>query len=207
MSYNNNVPQSGQTLGNTRIPINTNFFVIDRAFKVNHVAFSTSDEGKHKFLQMPEQGSAPSTAINEGGLYTKVGTNPAETNLFFRAENSGGGGGFEYQLTHVINVSTARFGNNTNYVVGPPSINGGWTFLPGGLILQYGKLTFVSQNGTVTFPIAFNSAPFCVQVSLERSSGNQSITVGDAPGPSTTGFNYLSSSSGSAFVHWLAIGN
>ena len=90
MTYNNNVPQSGQTLGNTRSPINTNFSLIASVEAVNHVAFNSSGAGKHKFLQMPEQGVAPSgaptTAVNEGGLVALEYN--ANTELAWIPENS-----------------------------------------------------------------------------------------------------------------------
>ncbi len=142
MTYTANVPQSGQTLGFTRPIINSNFNRIFTVFQNNHVAFNESGEGKHKFLQMPEQSAAPTTLPDEGGLYTKVGTNPSETNLFFRAENSSGGppGGYEYQLTKVISAQTALFATNGAYGTPPATFTqtGGWTFLPGNLLLQYG---------------------------------------------------------------------
>ena len=139
MSYTPSVPNSGDSLGSTRVAINTNFQQIDAVNSINHEAFNTADKGKHKFLQMPEQSSAPTTAADEGGLYTKVATNPAETNLFFRGESDGK----EYQLTRSDQANNLTFGDDTNYDVGPPSLNGGWTFLPGGLILpvSYTHLT------------------------------------------------------------------
>lgn len=54
----------------------------------NHVAFNDADEGKHKFLQMPVQASAPTTAASEGGLYVKDdGSGVAQ--LYFREESNG----------------------------------------------------------------------------------------------------------------------
>lgn len=96
MPYTDNVPQSGQTLGTTQPLIQSNFSIITTAQSVNHVAYDDADQGKHKFLQMPEQGSAPTTAANEGALYTKVDTGtPATTQLFYRNESAG----TEQQLT------------------------------------------------------------------------------------------------------------
>lgn len=72
MPYNNNVPPaSGGTLSGTRDPIRNNFTQIQTVSNVNHVDYDDADQGKHKFLQMPTQGSAPTTAATEGGLYVK----------------------------------------------------------------------------------------------------------------------------------------
>ena len=212
MSYSLNVPQSGQTLGNTQGPILTNFAVLNTSNNVNHEAFNSANQGKHKFLQMPEQAGSigqvvpplpPTTAANEGGLYTKVGTNPAETNLVFRAESDG----FEYQMTHVIAASTATFSTNTAYVA---NHTGGWTFLPGGLIMQYGRRSSVSgsSSGAITFPIPFPSgnAPFSITATLERTSGRP-VSIDSAVVITSTGFSYRLDSTGSVAIQWIAIGN
>lgn len=211
MTYTSDIPApSGDTLGGTRDRIRTNFQQIATVAAVNHIAFNASGQGKHKFLQMPEQPGSigqvgaplpPTTAADEGGLYTKVGINPAETNLVFRAESDG----FEYQLTKVIAASTGRFGNNTVAYVA--NNNGGWTFLPGGLLLQYGRRTSPGSSGTVTFPVAFPSgnAPFSIVVTNERNSA-RSANI-DNSAISATSFDYFMETSGSVALNWIAIGN
>lgn len=202
MTYSADLPVSGDTLGGTRDRIRTNFQVIDTTLAVNHVAFGgAAGEGKHKFLQMPEQGSAPSTAVNEGGFYTKVGTNPAETNIFFRGENSG----FEYQLTKAIAASTGRFGSASS------TAPNGWTFLPGNLILQWGSVTNPGTSGTVTFAtsnINFPTGIIQVQCQLyHASSADESVTVRQDSLPSTTEFKYrTTSSSANTILKWYALG-
>ena len=128
MSYNNNVPQAGQTLGNTRQPINTNFALIDTVEAVNHVGFNLTGAGKHKFLQMPDQASAPTTAANEGGLYVKAVTGSSE--LFYRKESNG----TEIQLTGVggsiptiLTGSVIFTGTTVNDIVAIPANS--WGFI------------------------------------------------------------------------------
>jgi hypothetical protein len=94
LSYTPRPNASGDTLVLSRDAIRTNFEVLQSRFEDNHTDFS-SGTGKHKFLQMPEQSSAPTTAVNEGGLYTKVGSTSTVTELFFRRENNGS----EIQIT------------------------------------------------------------------------------------------------------------
>ena len=203
MSYTPNVPLSGQSLGGTRNPINTNFQVINTAFGVNHIALTDIGAGKHLFLQMPQQLTAPSTASNEGGVYTKVSTNPAETDLFYRGQSSG----FEYQLTKVISASTATFGTYTTYVA---SNDGGWTFLAGGLLLQYGKRS-VNSGGSfaVTFPVAFSSNPFSITLAGTRGTTNSSSVFVVQGSESTTGFSIFNTSGAAGGIvncYWMAIG-
>lgn len=187
------LPNSGQSLGQTRSSIRTNFQLIQSAQDTNHVALGTVGAGKHKFVQMPEQGSAPTTAVNEGALYTKVGTSPAETQLFYRAENSG----FEYRLTRPDSSNTASFAVNTN----------GWTFLPGGLILQYGTVATPGTSGTITFPKAFTTTFLSIQFTVKRdtaSSGVATYAVTQATPLSTA--DYKISNSGATTLFWWALG-
>lgn len=206
MTYTTDIPVTGDSLGGTRDRFRTNFQQIDSVISVNHVGFNLLGEGKHKFLQMPEVTASgagvPTTAANECGLYCDVGVGPAEANLFFRGE----GDGTQYQLTKAISTATAgRFGSAS--LTAP----NGWTFLPGNLILQWGSITNPGTSGTVTFAtsnINFPTAIIQVQCQLyHNSSGNESITVkGDVP-PTTTQFQYRSTSSGaSTILKWYALG-
>jgi len=198
MSYNPNIPGSGQSLGETQSGIQQNFADINTRFQVNHIAFNDSGGGKHKPIQIPEA-SAPSTAANEGAIYTKAGSNPSETNLFFRAESNG----YEYQLTHAISASTTQFSTNTEYIA---NHYGGWCFLPGGLILQYGRRTSPGSNGTVTFPLVFPSgaAPFSIILTNERTSSRSSSV--NSVGITSVKFDYEMETGGSAALNWIAIG-
>ena len=208
MSYTPSVPNSGDSLGSTRSTINTNFQQIDVVNSVNHEAFGTADKGKHKFLQMPErlQAEIPTTAVNEGGLYVKVGTGPAEASLFYRGESNGN----EYRLTVTDNSNFTTFATNTEYQAGPPSLKGGWTFLPGGLLLQYGIVTSANGYSTQTavlFPRAFSIAPYSVTTSMIRSGTNSADVIFIVPNSLTSiDFDVLNTSSAQREFTWMAIG-
>jgi hypothetical protein len=151
-------------------------------------------EGRHIQVAFSNRNGSPPTVSGIGDgtnalLYSNNG------NIFFGSATGAGA----FQLTTYN--SGSNFGGTTN----------GWTFLPGGLILQYGQVASPGTSGQVTFPIAFpsGSAPFSIQVTLERGSGNQTVTVDNGStnaAPNSTKFGYLSSSGGSNFVFWIAIG-
>lgn len=203
MTYTPNVPQSGQTLGNTRQTILDNFTLIGTGFSANHNALGSVGAGKHKFLQMPDQASAPSTALNEAGFYSKAVSGVSQ--LFFKGENSG----TEYQLTYGtsgVDPAAATFGTNTAYAA---DHTGGWTFLPGGLIMQYGvRSNLSSGNNTVTFPRTFPTAVFSIQVTPVRDSSNVDIIYIRSTGTiTTTNFVMRNTAAGITVGHWYAIGN
>ncbi len=200
MTFTADIPISGDSLGSTRDRIRGNFQETAAVLAINHVAFNTVGKGKHKFLQMPEQAGTigqvgaplpPTTLANEAGFYAKQGANPAEANLVFRGENNGK----EYQLTSADQTNNATFGNFTNYAAG---LNGGWTFLPGGLVMQYGSTT---GTGIVTFPKAFKAATVPIVVVTPIGNGSAGFDIN--PAATNTGFTIFS---GVGANNWIAIG-
>lgn len=198
MTFSADVPISGDTLGSTRDRIRNNFQQIAIVEAVNHVAFNAVGKGKHKFLQMPIQSTAPTTLANENGFYSKLGTNPAEPNLFVRGESDG----FEYQLTRLNQANNATFGTYTNYPPGVANQNGGWTFLPGGLIFQYGTMVSTGATTTVAFPIAFSSVNISITVTRDSTTGS----AGGVDNITTTNFRFLRGGSSNTTFYWHAVG-
>jgi len=208
MTYTHSIPVSGDTLGSTRDRIRGNFEQIAIVEAVNHVAFNDVGEGKHKYLQMPEVAvsgaGVPVTLANEAGFYSKNGTNPIEPNLWFRGQTNG----YEYQLTHADQTNIASFANKAGVN------DSGWTFLPGGLLLQYGLRTVAAKGTatTITFPKQFATVTGPFSITIGNVTGE-----GDSPGEnnqyvkdgSVNNINFQivnSSSSAARKVYWMAIG-
>lgn len=212
-SYDPTIPAAGDDPSVSQGQIQTNFSTLAIDFAVNHIGYGTgAGEGKHKFVEFPAQSVKPvGLSTGEGTLYSKVAG--GATQLFYVTGTSTD----EYRLTNLAAGNFARFGTNTNYQVGPPSLYGGWTFLPGGLIMQYGSyglfdsFSSLSSSGTITFPIPFTSTPFNVDTTLIRQSGStsaiatQTVVSGSI---GTTSFKWALDSSSTKFVGilWTAIG-
>ena len=184
----NNVPLAGQTLLATRNPINQNFATINTGFAVNHIEYNLADQGKHKFLQMPEQIAAPAVAANEAGLYAAIGALSGVTELSFRRENNG---------------AVIPFTENSQAA-------NGWTMLPSGMMLQWGIQVVPGSPTTVNFPRAFAAAAYSVQVTETAAGGgthNWTKVLG-APGAASF-VVYLNDGNGNAAsgnIYWFAIG-
>jgi tail fiber protein gp53 len=152
MTYVPRPNASGSTLANTRDQIRTNFELIQDRFEENHVGITgAAGGGKHTFLQMPDQASAPTTAANEGGVYVKAVSGASQ--LFYRKESNG----TEIQITGTD----------------PTAATQGKTFLPGGLVLIWDRITvgLATSNLTVTFPFGgFPTACFNVQLTTALNS-------------------------------------
>ena len=174
---------------------------------VDHIGYNQTNGGLHRQSQYMELAAIPAgLQANFETVYAKVVSGQGE--LFFTRGNTAANG--EFQLTAGPNVNT-RFGNNTNYIA-PATTLGGWTFLPGGLVMQYGFIKSVNTPGQtpISYPIAFPSglAAFTVQVTavVTNSSSDQTASVYQSNGTST-GFIAATSSTGNVTgFNWIAIG-
>jgi hypothetical protein len=200
MVYNANIPQSTDRPSSSQSQLLGNFEALATFLNNNHVNISNPvgdpEEGKHKFLQMPEQSSAPTTAANEGALYTKESSLTSSAELFYRRESSGA----EIEFTSAL------------------AAQNGWTRLPSGILLKWG---FTSKSGqqNVIFPTGANipvfSNIFNVIVSVTDPSGPGAantfvyVKTGSLTPTQFTVTCTLRSSTGSATAsfHYLAIGN
>jgi hypothetical protein len=202
MTFNPNVPQPNDLLSDSQVDILQNFSSSNTSFGINHYPFddATINNGKHKFVQMPVQGSTPVIAAGDGALYTR--TDGGESQLFYTPDATGN----TYQITRCITASSGTFGTFTVFDGTQPRVTGGWTFLPGGLLMQYGILTSPVNNDTIKFPVAFNN--FCLPTVTAIRSNTDDKTISVKTG-SVTLSQFQIIMSGSSLptgMYWHAIG-
>ena len=193
-----NVPLSGQTLGNTRVAINTNFSVISTAFEVDHVAYNAplAQQGKHNKVTMPIQAASPATNASEVALFSRTSTLSAIPEMAFRRDNNG----------TVIEFTSALAANE------------GWTRLPSGILLKWGRVSpGVAGLSAYTYPVAATIPVFTNIFTVQLTTAYANAT--DAPNGfvrldslSNVGFSVFGSprsSSGSLVVNYqyFAVGN
>jgi hypothetical protein len=195
-TYFPTIPQATDQISNSQPQIQNNFGSIMSLIDVNHGDFATNVAGQHNYVQMPQQGSPPATLAGEVGLYNFPGT-----------------GG---------NQMWVRKSDTTSIPMTQASLAlPGYTYLPSGIILQWGLTTSTLPNPYLfsPFPITFTAPPFAIFVTPAVSSAtdpDSAFTVIAAGGqaPTTTGFHVMvnrrSSSSGATQntrqFYWLAIG-
>lgn len=122
MAYNSLIPAASDRLSVSQGDIQANFAAIKTLVEVNHETFGSANEGKHKFLQLPEQGAAPTTAANEGALYSAVGATSTVTELVFRRESNG----------TAIAFTEGSLG---------ASFADSWSRFPSGMVMKFGRGT------------------------------------------------------------------
>lgn len=149
------IPNATDQLSVSQGDLLNNFTAADTIFAQNHGGFLAND-GTHKFVQMPEQGSAPATTVDQGALYTAVGATSGVTEMVFRRENNG------------TTIPFTEFSNTGTF----PNTIRGWTRLPSGIIMQWGAVGIVNPAGVaITFPIQFLTACFGVWVQEVTGGG------------------------------------
>lgn len=191
-TYNTDIPNP-PNLPSVDVPnmkVNTNS--IASVLGVDHYAFGNVNGGLHKWVQMPTVGSIPSFNSSTSNLYGKTVSGPT-AQLFYSPGTSGN----EYQLTRASSSNFATFAAATN----------GWTFLPGGLLLQYGSVASPGAGpSTVSFPFTFSSAVYSIQFTARNDGSHSAFDyyVDGAPGLSS--FVYRGTTSGSDTLFWMAIG-
>ena len=182
----------------TDVPdMKTNCNSINSILAVDHVSFNAANGGFHNVIHFTQQVSDPAADGSHGQLYTKLVTNysNSDTALFFET-----GGGRIFQLT--TNPGVAG--------VIPQNPSSGYSFLPGGFLIQYGfaSSNVASPNLSVNFPIAFTTSVQSLQLCVLENSNSRrlwhlnSVTV--------SGFDaYIQDTNGTSVsnqVYWMAIG-
>jgi len=166
MAYNNAIPAANDLLSQSQQDIQQNFAAIQTLVGVNHINFGAVGEGKHLYLQLPEH-AAPVTAVNEAGFYANVGATSTVTELFFRRENNGA----SIPMTECLAAAA------------------GWTFLPSGIMLQWGSATMNGgvSNLVVNLPRTFPTAIYSVTATPnDTPTGNHTDIIMAIQATSTT---------------------
>lgn len=145
MAYQNNIPTGSQRLKDSQQDLLDNFAAIQTLVAVNHGTFGAADEGKHKWVAFPLQGSAPSFSAGEEGLYNQLFATTSKNELYVHKQTNAGTADIPYTAS-ILSTVTA-----------PAAGSAGWTYLPSGIILRWEQvasatgLTTVTLSG-VTFP-------------------------------------------------------
>jgi hypothetical protein len=193
-TYNSNVPAANDPPKNDQPTMQSNAASIASIIAVDHIGFNIPNGGYHKVIHQPPQGADPTAIPGIGQTYTK--TLSGDQQLFFES-----GGGVITQLT----------GPNTAIAAG-----NGYTWIPGGILLQWGSITGGLTSGTntdlffATANINFPNNCFNVNATLINAgstNNEQTISIRDGS-VSNLGFkwNYSGGGAYSGFF-WFAIGN
>jgi hypothetical protein len=134
MAYNANKPAATDRLSVSQGDIQGNFAAIQTLIDVNHGDFGAATQGKHIFLNMPEQIAPPTVGADEAGLYSAQGATSTVAELVFRRESNG---------------TTIAF---TEGSLGA-ALSNTWSRFPSGLVLKCG---YATAAGAGNFAVNLN---------------------------------------------------
>lgn len=192
MTYNPNIPQANDLISTSQGDLLTNFGQIDDGVSVgianDHVSLTdgtATNRGRHANIRFVEQAGDPATPVDQVGLYAKdTGGVPR---LYIREESSG--------TVYQLNGAT------------PTVANPGTTWLPGGLILNYGSAALgANSQVTYNFATAFPNNVFSITTAVQANA-----VVSDADHYIRTialaNFAVRNPTGQAWTLHYIAIGN
>lgn len=194
-TYTPGYPPDGFSLGQTKATIRNNLDGTFETLGVDHInnngAPGSQPAGYHNIAHFVPQGANPAPVVGYGQLFSKI-INDVTTDegLFWET-----GTGLVQQLTvNLVPVAAAN----------------GYSFLPGGIIIQWGVVPAPGSSGTVLFATSNIDFPNnCFNVSFtqrrDASTSAQGMYVNGAP--TKLQFAYNGSSSSDTALFWTAIGN
>lgn len=149
MAYNPSIPQPTDIPAQSQPQLLANFQGIDTLINVNHVDFDLPDQGKHKWVSMPNQASDPATLATEVAIYGSTSSDTTDIELTFRRPTDG-------QVIYM----TANSGTNN-----------GWTMLPSGIMMKWGT---TNATGATTINANSFGRTFTTLYSVQLT--NQTVT-------------------------------
>lgn len=202
MAYQPNIPTGSVPLNQDYLNIQGNFSSLNTSFGRDHQPLTTATfppDGYHTWVHLVPFSTTASNPPNNQPV-----TAPAAT--------AGYGQLFGAQINDGINTDQALYylsgGNRLTQLtrnIQPLATATGYTFLPGGLIMQWGTAT---SGAGVTFNVAAKfTTLFSIQITPFSAGGAQTIT--SAPqtfNVLSTGFT-VGNNSGNLFnYYWMAFG-
>lgn len=149
MAYQANIPQPGDKIKDSQADLLGDFIALKSLIDVNHETFGASDEGKHKWVALPVQGSAPTTAAGEVAIYSTTSSLTGVSELSVKADLAG----------TAVEFTSKTEGTN------------GWTRLPSGILIKWGTTsTLTAGANTITLPTGVSIQAFATIYNIQVSA-------------------------------------
>lgn len=190
-TYTNSIPAGSDIPSQSQPDLQTNCTSVNSILNVDMYTFNDNNGGYHRKTTYVDQASNPGSSASQVVEFAKSTSGSSE--LFIQRD----GVATAIQLTR-----------------GTPSVGAnGYTFLPGGLLLQWGTVTTSGLGAaTFTFPVAFSSAVYSVTATgSNASTASSKDFFARTTTPTTTSVDIITASSlnnrfASGTVYIMAIG-
>ncbi len=192
-TYTQNVPNPpnlpSADVGNMQTNTNSIFSILN----VDHESFGSQNniDGRHKQVSLINE-VAPGVPASIGGVL--FANNPAGSSQPFWQNG--------IAPANVFQIFTY------SSVTSPVVSTTGFTYLPGGLIMQWGIVNNPASTGTQAYPIPFPTNVFGVFFNFGRNASSvDSFWINTAGVNNLTQFAWRASTGSASFLYWQAIGN
>ena len=224
MPWTPNTPQANETISATTAPIRNNFLAVQVWTAVDHTIITGGgpDEGKHNKVTLMNQAYvaggnfAPAinlaTGIGSIGIYAAQSTANTGPSRMWAV--------IPRKTAPAWEIANIPFTESTILFTNPTSNIGGYTWLPSGILIQYGSVTVnlpATINTPVTapavnFPTAFPTACFKIIVSPSVRSVALNASICSAASISlsqfqaTASYVFITNQTGTESFNYIAIG-
>lgn len=191
------VPNTGQSLGQTRDQIRNNIDDIKDALEVNHEPLDTGQVGKHSLVEIRNNGFTGPYSNGQYTLYTDTSNQSSTPQLFGVSKNLNSRVQLTEDLTNTIPITTQ---NGATFLAGQH--NRGCT------IFQWGFVNSTT-SGTVTYNVPFPTQVFNIQTTafFSGAAPNNLATVSVKEiNLSSFSWKFHTDSGAYAGFYWTAIG-
>ena len=165
MPYNKRIPQPKDKKSDSQLDIKDNFTSINDSFSVDHVEFNDTNQGKHNKVILRVLENDPETVSDESCVFCKK-NDEGLASLYFRDEGNA-------DVVSLFSGGSSEDSVNDSVGLGPD----GWSALPGGLLLKWGKwagVSFTNATSTVvkSFPTGADIPVFTDIYSVKLSTSS-----------------------------------
>lgn len=193
-TYINNIPAASHnpSVDQPDMQVNTNS--TDSLIEVDHYSFNDNNGGLHKQSTYVNQ-TAPTTAPGQFALYSK--TDGAAKSLLFSIRD--GNAATETQL-------------NSTLINAPNTTFNGFSYLPGGLLIQWGVFSMTSSSAaqTVPFNTPFSTTnaffPFPIVLATGQITNSPNDKAIETLALSNLNFSAAQYTGIATPIYWMAIG-
>lgn len=189
-AYNNDIPDAPNNPSQDQPLMKTNTNSTDDIIDVDHFSFNQVKGGSHKQVTLTNK-AAPGLGDGDGAMYA----------------NLSGGNSWPFWQNA---LGSFQILGPLPSLITPLAATNGFTYLPGGIIFQWGAFTMPSgASGNINYPMVFPNNVFSVVITSQRNSTSDAApyVLDQSNPPNNTRFRTLSDFAGSHPAFFIAIGN
>jgi hypothetical protein len=198
ITYNTGIPDGPNNPSNDQPLMKVNTDAVNTFVGIDHVGFNvgTGVSGFHNKSTYVDQAGDPGNVASSAQVYAKKVT----------YSGSPAGTGIELIMKKASNdpINPNGIIQLTDNQLGVSASTNGYSFLPGGLIIQWGTMNVVADNTAYTFPTAFPNNCFAVTLQLKNNSAT--VHSQQVQSLNNSGFT-IRCDYANKFVMFIAIGN